>query len=191
MRTALSIILALALCASASAQTPLHDENILTPLPDGFKLAFQDRQGATAIGELIPVAETVEDWSVMVTTLTFGRVHPPTLDLFADSMSQRYAAACGTQETVRVSDSPVNGYPSGLWRIVCPMNPGTRKPEYMYMKLIQGDDALYAVQYAYRATPTVERNAAAEAYLATVIACDTRKPDHPCPSGLAPTTLPR
>jgi len=192
MRILEASLLALAISGAAHAQSPLKDENVLVPLPGGFKLGYQTRVGPTLMAEFVPANETVETWTAMVTQQTF-RSPPPQLTIasMVGSLSKGFGRACGTQETTKIGEAPVNNYPSEIWRIVCPMNPATSKPEYIYIKLIKGADALYSVQYAFRAAPSEERNRIAETYLAGVRACDTRTPEHPCPSDLVPTTLPQ
>lgn len=186
MRALLLGLVALAFAAPAlapAAMAQVKDESVLTPLPEGSKLGYRGGQPGFAIAEIIPANETVEDWSVMVTQLTFATM-PATLDAFAEGMAQRYADACGAHEMTKIVEDLTNGYPSGLWRLVCGINPGTGKPEYMYMKLVRGADAFYSIQYAYRDVPSPERNAAAETYMLDVSVCDPRTPYHPCPAAV-------
>jgi hypothetical protein len=51
----------------------------------------------------------------------------------------------------------------------------------MYTKIIGGNDALYSVQYAYRSPLTKEIISPTMSYLASIMVCDTRLPDRPCP----------
>ena len=63
--------------ATASAQTSstnnpsLTDENLLVAVPDVFKIDFQQRNGDMLISEAVPVAQSVHDWTEMVTVQIF------------------------------------------------------------------------------------------------------------------------
>jgi hypothetical protein len=48
--------------------------------------------------------------------------------------------------------------------------------------VIKGKDALYSVQRAWRAVPSDQDVANVMQALAKVTVCDTRTPEHPCPS---------
>ncbi|WP_430422832.1 hypothetical protein [Phenylobacterium sp.] len=163
------------------ATEPLRDENLLTPLEEGFKVAYQARQGQVGISEMTPKDETVEAWSRMVTAHTyFGRRHADP-DLIPKGMVKSWAEACPGGTGERIQSGTENGYPMSLWAFRCSHNPQTGKPETMWMKTISGADALYGVQYAYRRAYGEDIAQAAQSFLARVSACDTRDTDHPCP----------
>ena len=46
----------------------LRDENLLQLLPKGYKVDFQSKQGNMLTTEMVPQAETVNNWTEMVTT---------------------------------------------------------------------------------------------------------------------------
>jgi hypothetical protein len=66
----------------------------------------------------------------------------------------------------------------------CPNNPETSKPETVIFRVIQGKDALYSVQYAWRSVPEKEQFISAIKYLGQVLVCDTTSSDHPCPDDM-------
>jgi hypothetical protein len=45
----------------------LQDENILASLPAGFKIDFQQRNKTMLISEMVPVKQSVKNWTEMVT----------------------------------------------------------------------------------------------------------------------------
>ncbi len=63
-----------------------------------------------------------------------------------------------------------------------PMNPGTGKPETTAFRVIKGTDALYSVQRAWRSVPRDQDLDEVMHALGKVTVCDTRTPEHPCPS---------
>jgi len=151
VRTGLaSAVLALLAVAAPAAPAGLQDENILLPLPHGFKPGFESDHAGMKMVEFVPAAETVDDWSRMVTEQIFygrGRADP---DALPRGMAARWSTDCpgGSASQVRLSEE--NGYPVSIWMFLCPTNPATSKPENMWMKVIAGTDSLYSVQYAYR-----------------------------------------
>jgi hypothetical protein len=164
------------------AAEPLRDENLLTPLEDGFKVASQGRNGQIGGSEMVPQDETVQVWTRMVTSQTFfGRSHADP-DGIPGGMAKSWPQACPGGSGQRIEKGTENGYATSLWAFRCPLNPQTGKPENMWMKVISGADALYDVQYAYRRAYADDMAAQATAFLKRVKVCDTRDPaNHPCP----------
>ena len=202
MRLILSIAVAATITATAHAQTPaadapapfnpFKDESLLGPIPDGFKLGYRTQQQSVVLMEFVPMTETVENWSTIVTQVIVGdKAQRASITASVSSVVSGYARACGVQDAVKLSEGRTNGYPYELWRVTCPMNPQTSMPEFVHMKVIRGADALYNVQYAMRAMPAPEGNAIALAYLESALVCDPRTGQNPCPEKqYAPTTMP-
>lgn len=160
----------------------LQDENLMTPLPKGFKIGATGPTPTGAMTEYIPEAETVGDWSRMVTTMVMHI--PPQPDEFSAGLAQSIKGGCPDIEAVKSMDGTENGYAFSLWLFQCPLNPQTGKPEGFVMKAVRGQDALYVVQYAYREMMTTEQTTQAVLYLRQVNVCDTRTAEHPCPAGM-------
>ena len=173
----LAVLAATTLPGAACAQEKLEAENLLVGVPDGFVVGDRaDGKSGLIAAEFIPQGETIEDWTRMVTVQVFrGEKHGP--DKFAQNLKIGWEGAC----VERLGSGAVNGYRYSAWSFGCPLNPKTSKPETMWLKVIRGKDALYSVQYAFRALPTAEFEKAANEYLARVAVCDTRAPKHPCP----------
>ncbi len=167
----------------AAGNAALQDENILLPVPNGFTAGFRGRQGTMDIQEFVPSSETVKDWSQMVTEQIFHNLGKRDPDQLPQGMSQTWPSGCPGGESQRIARANENGYEISVWMFVCPNNPATGKPENMWMKVVSGADALYSVQYAYRQPLTKEMVAPTMAYLKSVLVCDTRGAEHPCPKG--------
>lgn len=162
----------------------LEAENLLVGIPDGFELGYQAAEGDQEIHEFIPTGESVEDWSAMVTIQIFRGLPELEGDRFAISMAENWKSVCEDGTAGKLTESEVNGFPFVLWTFVCPLNPQTGKPETMYFKGITGSDAFYSVQYAFRQEHADELDTIALPYLIGASACDTRKPERPCPEGM-------
>jgi hypothetical protein len=167
---------------AAAAPGGLQDENVLLPLPDGFTVAWRNRAGSMDIVEWVPAGETVKAWSRMVTEQIFHNMAKVDPDVLPTGMAKSWAQACPGGVAERTGRTTENGYAVSTWAFRCPMNPQTGQPENMWMKAIQGSDALYSVQYAYRRALSDDLAGPAMAYLKGVKVCDTRDPTHPCPA---------
>ena len=185
IRSVAGALASLAIAGAAQAADPppgLQDENLLMPLPTGFKLGDHGRQGQLEISEYVPRAETVDDWSQMVTEQIFHGRSGDDPDGLPQFMTKSWATACPGGTAQRVARVIENGYPAAVWNFRCPTNPQTGKPETMWMKTIGGGDALYEVQVAWRRPIANAIAAEAIAFLSHVTACDTRPAAaHPCP----------
>lgn len=159
----------------------MQDENLMTPLPKGFKIGSHGSNAQMMGSEYVPEGETVQDWSRMITVQVFRNLKGADPDKFAKGTGDRWQSACPGADVGKVRDGRERGYGFSLWMFRCPLNPKTQKPENTYIKLISGKDALYVVQYAYRAPLTRENIPPAMAYLGSVWVCDSRLPDRPCP----------
>ena len=170
--------------ASSSAFAGLQAENILTPLPPEFKIGFSTRDGRMDMAEYVPKAETVDEWSKMITVQIFHGLENVDAERFARGLQQRWVGGCAGGQGNEVHNGVENGYPVAVWMYTCPLNPQTNKPENMWMKVIRGSDALYGVQYAFRGILDRDMITPAMTYLREVEVCDTRRPDRPCPPGM-------
>ena len=182
MRAALlqgAVILA-ALSASA-ARADLENENLLVTAPPGYKVGFSDKKPNMLMTEFVPAKETVENWTEMVTVQVFFGLKA-TPQQFMDDMGERWRAACPeAEEAHTVADAPENGYPTLVWLLSCPKNPGTGKPEITWFKAVQGNDSFYLVQKAFKFEPSKEQITRWMGYLRKVSVCDSRIADRACP----------
>ncbi len=179
----IAAIAALAVCLAAGQATAgLDGENVLSPLPQGYKVGTSEATPTGSLSEYVPQAETVQDWSTMITVMVMHVQATP--DQFATGMLQSIKGGCAGIQSQKVTDGTENGYAFSIWVADCPMNPATGKPESFFMKIIAGKDALYNIQYAYRQDMTADLGKPAVTYLKRVQVCDTRGADHPCPPGM-------
>ena len=131
--------------------------------------------------EFVPAKETVENWTEMVTVQVFFGLKA-TPQQFMDDMVKRWCAACpDAEEAHTVADAPENCYPTLVWLLSCPKNPGTGKPETTWFKAVQGNDSFYLVQKAFKFEPSKEQITRWMGYLRNVSVCDSRIADRACP----------
>lgn len=158
----------------------LTNENLLVKLPAGYKVGFQDRKANMQITELVPAGEAVANWTEMVTIQIF-RGLKATPDQFRERLETRWRESCAAGEGHHIAKEAENGYPSAVWLLSCPRNPGTGKPEITFFKAVQGNDSVYVVQKAFKFTPSKDQVTQWVGYLRTVSVCDSRLSDRQCP----------
>ena len=179
-----TIVLFAMMTSASAALAALKDENLLTPLPDGFKVGFHEANARQSIAEYVPKDETVDDWSRMVTAPIFHGAKNADPDVFAGNSGKKWPSACPGGGARKITAGVEIGYPFSLWMVDCALNPQTRIPETMWVKAMSGADSLYSVPYAYRRALDKELIGPATEYLKRVSVCDARRADRPCPAGM-------
>jgi len=81
----------LALMLTSAANAALEAENLLTSMPSGFKVGYSAGNGKEDMVEYVPAAETVDDWTKMVTVQVFHNARNVDPDAFAAKL----ADGCG------------------------------------------------------------------------------------------------
>lgn len=175
------IALLVLLAVPSVSWAEVKNETLLQSLPLGYKIDFQARQGNMGITEMVPQAESVENWTEMVTTQVFFGLKSATPEQFQANMEKNWLASCKAGQSASIANGAENGYPFTLWLLSCPLNPATGKPEITWFKAIKGNDSFYVVQKAFRFEPAREQVMQSMQYLRKVSLCDTRLPDRACP----------
>jgi len=182
MRRAATLSLVLCLAAfAAPAHAQMVNENLLVVVPDGYKIDFRDHNDQRLINEMVPEAQKVTDWTEMVTVQIFYHL-VATPEQFKSRMESLWAESCANSSSHVVSFGLENGYPVGVFKLTCPLNKDTGKPEITWMKAIQGKDSFYVVQKAFKFEPTDDDVAKWMRYLRRVAVCDSRVPERACPA---------
>jgi hypothetical protein len=174
----LSVACALLFARPAAAE--LVNENLLTGLPPGYKIAFQDKKHDMLMNEMVPSEETVDNWTEMVTVQIFYGLKG-TPEQFESKVESGWRTSCPSANANLVADDVEKGYPARVWLLNCPLNPATGKPEMTWFKAIEGNDSFYVVQKAFRFAPSKEQITQSMQYLKAVAVCDSRVPARACP----------
>lgn len=183
MNQLFSLSAALILCLdAASADAQLVNENLLVTFPKGFRVGFAQKTDKWQITEYVPQAETVDNWTEMVTVQVFYRAPQLTTEVFEQTITQRWRNACPGAKSSHLKDGSENGYAFSFFLLTCDNNPKTNKPEITWLKTIRGTDSFYVVQKAYKSVPSKDQVADTSRYLASVRVCDARGKEHPCPA---------
>lgn len=185
MKTIAWALAALLCLGAAPSQAQLKGENLLVAPPAGFKVGFRDSRNGMNIMEWVPVAETVQNWTEMVTVQIFlkrGDIDPAQ---FLGTLQEQWRGACKGTQPASIASDKVNGYAGAAMLLRCPLLPSTGKPETAMFRAVQGKDSFYLVQRAVRAAGSPEQIERLRKYLADVSVCDAGSRVHACPS-LAP-----
>jgi hypothetical protein len=167
---------------ATAAAAQLVNENLLVAVPDGYKIDYGDKKNTMIINEMVPVTESIKNWSEMVTVQIFLGMKDVTPEEFKGRMEGLWRSACPQAESHPVASGDENGYAAAVWLMSCPLNPTTGKPEMTWFKAIQGKDSFYLVQKAFKFAPSKEQVVEWTGYLKQVSVCDSRLPERPCPA---------
>ncbi len=112
------------------------------PPMKGYQQAHQstDAQG-NRITEYVPQGQTVHDWTDMVTVNdapNSGHVSPRE---FLGIIEAGWRIACPAAQSHWIREGEEGGRPFALLMLSCPRNPGTGKPEFTWIKGVQGRQA--------------------------------------------------
>jgi hypothetical protein len=83
------------LCLVAGpSQGQLKGENLLVDMPPGFKVGYQDSRNGVKLAEWIPVSETVQNWSEMVTVQIFSKRSDLDPAQFLQKIAEQWLTTC-------------------------------------------------------------------------------------------------
>jgi hypothetical protein len=177
----LKLSLLFAVLSASPAAAELVNENLLVPLPEGYKVGFQTRKNNMDMQEMVPTNETVDNWTEMVTVQIFNGLKALPGE-FRRGLDLRWRANCPSTNAAQITSDLENGYPALVWLLDCPNNPATGKPEITWFKAVAGNDAFYLVQKAFKFEPSKEQVTQWRHFLEAVKVCDSRLPDRACPA---------
>jgi hypothetical protein len=190
--------------ACALYSSPLHAqpdmaaaEQLLIPFSaedwSKWKVGAQAKRPGFTMVEYIPKDQVIEKWERMLTVQIFHRI-PVKLADFMGKMKSSFEAKqpCDQTQLNAIESKKINGYEASLHRLTCTRGKQNGKGEFTFMLGIQGRDALYIVQRAWRGQPyaadavplSKAEMEAWQAFISKVQVCDPRVAEHPCPKGL-------
>lgn len=146
------VALALLLPAAASAAERL----VVAPYPAEipWTLATDQRQGRMMLQEYVPVDQTVDDYQDMLIVQAFpeSRTLPPAT--FMKAMISGVSYACEGVSVNGPVDREEGGYKVAYGQIYCGHQLGKPDGAHIFIKMIQGKDAMYVIQREFRVPPT-------------------------------------
>lgn len=176
-----SLVAALLVLTVHSAHADLQKENLLIEIPKDYKLGFETKRENMIIAEYVPIDQDVSNWSDVLTAQIFLGLKPPSVKAFQAVGQGMLVKSCQDAKFMDIWQGQENGYAALVWIQLCPHNEKTKRMELTYLKAIQGNDSLYLVQKAFKVDPPKEDQLKWVNFLKTVLVCDTRASEHPCP----------
>ena len=129
-------------------------EMLMGNTPPDFEVGYRNDSAEVLMTEYVPIGQTVHDWSRMITIQGLIDYRPITLQNFATSFTQLVIDECSDSAQDILQSGEQLGYVYIVFGIACFKNLQTNMPEFIFAKAIQGDDALYLVQKAWRYEPS-------------------------------------
>jgi hypothetical protein len=161
-----------AIIAGASAADALEDANVLSKMPDGYKVGFEETSDMGSILELVPEGETITQWTEMLTVQILRNENGLTLSEYRESIEKLWASICPGSSSETVEQGFEQLHPTLTWSQICPSNRKTGKPEMTWFKVVIRNGTFVVVQKAYKFKPSVEEIAHWNAFLREVEICD-------------------
>ena len=124
-------------------------ERLVSPALDGFVTGFQAANAEQSILEEVPQGETVDSWTVLVTTQRFT-VANAALSIFTDSFFGGLRAACPDATFTDPEHFEHFGKPALMFSADCPNSPMSGGREQMTVLAISGVEALHVKQVSFR-----------------------------------------
>ena len=167
---------------AGSAEAAAQDENLVVPIPAGFKVVTQSHDDRVALTEMVPNAESAGQWTQMVTTQIYFGKQGLSFDTYKADMEQRWKAGCDATASAPVAAAKENGYDFRIWLQSCRFNDPSRPPESAWFKMIQGNDNTYIVQVTSHVEMAPSLVKQWMLYLQRVMVCDARLQQLACPA---------
>lgn len=138
---------------------------MLSKIPDGYKVAFENKSPIGSIIEMIPEGESLSAWTEMLTVQVLRNTNGWTLAGFHAGMKKRWEEMCPYTSTVIVERGQELLYPTLIWSHSCPRNQTTGKPENTWFKVLIRDGNIIIAQKAFKFKPAADVVAFWIAYL--------------------------
>jgi hypothetical protein len=129
---------------------------MLSRIPPGYKIVYENRSSAGSIVELIPDGENLAEWSEMFTAQVLRNEKGWTLSGFQTAMRALWADMCPYGSTTIIERGRERLQPMLLWSHACPLNKGTGKAENTWFKASIRGNYVIVVQKAFKFSPSAE-----------------------------------
>jgi len=157
----LAALIGLATCLVAASAVPAateaaRNEQLFVGVPDGWQKIYENDGPEASTTEFVPTGETVEKWSEMITLQRYNGI---LLDIpsYLQQVVDRFTDGCVQARHDGPRTATEGAYPAAVVYVEC-RGPDPKKAvpgvllksiEFVAIKAIQGQDALYVVQRAW------------------------------------------
>lgn len=175
------VFLFLFLIVSSLAKAQLSAENLLFQAPENYVSASKTQNENVLTEVFLPKTESLANWTERLTVQTFQNLNIKAT-LFKQIFEAKYNRACKKFFSLPVSEVKEFGYDTMVWIQSCEIADTSFKNEFLVVKAIQGKEALYVVQKAFRFEATQEQSAPWIEYLKPIRLCTANSPEAACQS---------
>jgi len=179
-------LIPLCLIAIVVLATPVfaaENEQLLLKPPKGFKVGAETKTDKDIKTVLLPDGQSLGNWTERVTAETFLKMNDVAPAAYRDRIVKEFADACPGGTVEKVKDGTENLYPMAIWTQTCPRTKPTGKPEFTWLKAVQGRENFYLLQVSQTAEPAAKQVKKWRAFLEATKVCDVRVPGQRCKLG--------
>jgi hypothetical protein len=147
MKIIISLLIFLFLLpAAAEESTTETAEKLNYFVPEGFKIIYQNKDANSEIIEIISEAESLDNWSRMITIQTFSDSDNYDPEKFILDISRVAEDQCGSVQVEPVTTARQNGFFFSHKVIMCSPNIKTNMAEILNIKAIKGEESFFVAQ---------------------------------------------
>ncbi len=187
----LLLVATLLLAAALPARAQSAGEHLLAVYPSNWQHIPLDSQNPNVqMTELLPPGESPQNFSEAILVETFAGPGQSARD-FVGTLITVGQHDCNGFTGIPAKEANLNGYTAVVARYGCSRGTRTGKSGMTMVIAIRGKDALHVIQTMWLGQPVAANQAVPipdevlhrwKTLAAHVILCDTRDPNHPCPS---------
>lgn len=141
------VLFSLAACATPTSQ--FEGLTFDAAIMQDFVVGHEAERPGERITEFVPKGETVENWTQMITILTYD-IRKRSVSIEFQGLKEQYEKDCGKIGFSEPVIRNENGYQTTLFRLACDKSAKDGTGEYTYFKILEGQSNLFVVQRAWR-----------------------------------------
>ena len=172
-----------AIVVAAAPAAAVENEQLLLKPPKGFKVGLENKTDKEMKTVLLPDGQRLDSWTEKLTAETFYKMNDVAPAAYRDRLDKAFAEGCPGATFEKVKDGTENLYPMVIWTQTCPQTKPTGKPEFTWLKAVQGRNNFYLLQMAHSVAPAAKQVKKLLAFLDATKVCDTRVPGQRCKLG--------
>ncbi|MBH9579261.1 hypothetical protein [Inhella proteolytica] len=127
-------------------------EGLSMDLPPGYAVASRQRSATVVMTEWLAAGETLQQWTELLTTQVFPQAGAVPPQVWRARLHEAWQKRCRHARLDSVVEGREQGHPFALWTLEC-----DQPREITWFKAIQGREASYLVQVAFREPPAQQQ----------------------------------
>ena len=157
-------------CMLLAGTAAMAESRLVSPPLEGFFVAYEASDATQSIREEIPVGETLDGWTQMVTTQRFSGNPGSALQL-AEAVRDGVRASCPKVAMSDPGEIAHQGFPTASFSATCYRETKDGGTETLFMMVVRAPDALLVKQVAFKGDVTRESMTRAVGLLKNAVVC--------------------